>query len=65
MKKIEIKSSFTNWHEVSRKQAKEYIKFLLENITTMEGKKLIEYIEINKLKGITVNELLEGEIKQW
>lgn len=62
MEKIEIKSFFTDWHEVSREQAKEYIKFLLENITTMRGEKLIQYIEGNKIRGIRVNKLLGGEV---
>lgn len=59
MKKIEIKGLFTDWHEVSKQQAKEYVRFLLKNITTMEGKELENYIEQNKLRGITIKELFE------
>ena len=59
MEKIEIKSIYTDWHEVSREQAKDYVKFLLSNITTKKNKELVQYIESNKLRGITVKELFE------
>lgn len=59
MEKIEIKSLFTDWHEVSREQAKDYVKFLLSNITTKKNKELVQYIESNKLRGITIKELFE------
>lgn len=60
MEKIEIKSLFKGWREVTRERADIYVKFLLENITTMRGKKLIDYIETNKLRGIKVEELIRG-----
>lgn len=59
MEKIEIKSLFTDWHEVSREQAKDYVKFLLGNITTKKNKELIQYIESQKLRGITIKELFK------
>lgn len=59
MEKIEIKSLFTDWHEVSKQQAKDYVKFLLSNITTKKNKELIQYIESQKLRGITIKELFK------
>lgn len=59
MKKIEIKSLFCDWHYVNKTQAKEYVYYLLENITNIKGQELINYIENNKLRNITVNELLK------
>ena len=60
MSKIEIKSHFTDWHEVTKEQAKKYAKFLLENITTLEGENLTRYIEKNKIHGIKLKELLKN-----
>lgn len=60
MQKIQIKSHFTDWHTVTKKQAKKYARFLLENITTMEGEKLTRYIEKNKIRGIKLKELLKN-----
>lgn len=59
MQEIKIKSHFTDWHTVTREQAKKYAIFLLSNITTMAGEELEKYIEKNKIKGITVKKLLE------
>lgn len=59
MGNIKIKSHFTDWHTVTREQAKEYAIFLLDNITTMPRGELEKYIEQNKIKGITIKELLE------
>ena len=61
MNNIQIKSLFTNWHNVSEEQAIKYVTFLINNITTMNNEKVIEYIEKNRLKGITVDELLKGK----
>lgn len=60
MQKIEIKSHFTDWHTVTKKQAQKYAKFLLENITSMRGEKLERYIEKNKIRGIKLKELLKN-----
>lgn len=59
MQEIKIKSHFTDWHTVTKEQAKRYAIFLLKNITTMTGKELEKYIEKNKIKGMTLKELLE------
>ena len=56
---IEIKSLFTDWHETTREQAKKYAKWLYNNITTMTESKKIEYIETNRLKGISFAELMK------
>lgn len=56
---IEIKSLFTDWHEVDEKTAKQYIRALIKGITIMTKDQKIKYIEANRLRGITVKELLE------
>lgn len=56
---IEIKSTFSDWHEVSKEQAKEYVKFLLQNMNAIKKTEQAEYINKNKLRGITVEELLK------
>lgn len=56
---IKTKSLFSGWHEATKEQAKEFAKFLLNNITAMTEKEKIEYINKNKLQGITVEELLK------
>lgn len=60
-KKIEIKSLFSNFHEVDKKTARKYVKGLLERITTMSKQEAIYYIEKTKLRGISVKELFEEE----
>lgn len=57
---IEIKTSITGWHNVTKEIAQDFVKFLMKRITTMQDKELIDYINSNKLKGITVQELLKG-----
>ncbi len=59
MKKIKIKSLFGNWHYVNKTQAKEYVYYLLKNITNIKGQELINYIEHSRLRNITINELLK------
>ena len=56
---IEIKSPFTNWHETTKEKALEYCKSLARNITTKEGKTLLDYINLKKVRGVTftANEL--------
>lgn len=58
---IEIKSLFYGWKEVDKETAKNFTKGLLNGITTMALDEKIKYIENNRLRGITVKELLEGE----
>lgn len=58
MRRIQIKSHFTNWHYVTEEQAKKYVMFLLKNITAMSDQKKIDYINSNRLKNVTIEELL-------
>ena len=60
---IEIKSHFSDWHEVTRKQAKKYILYFINHSPGIKDKDKIKYIHTNKLKGITVQELLGGDTK--
>lgn len=55
--KIEIKSLFTDWHEVSEEQARRYVRHLLRSLPMIAKDKKTEWIEQNRLRGITVNEL--------
>lgn len=56
---IQIKGIFSGWREVDKSFAKEYIKSLLERIVAIRGiDAKIKYINDNRLKGITVEELL-------
>ena len=55
---IEIRTNFKDWHEVDRETAKKYAKDLLHMITAIPSKEIIPYIEQNKIRGITVKELL-------
>lgn len=68
--KIEIKSIYSDWREVSKEQAREFIKYLLASDMTCYDiekcesndtaiPKLYKYIERTYLKGITVEELLK------
>ena len=57
---IEIRSFFTDWHEVDEKTAKQYVRTLLKGITALSMKERIKYIEENRLRGITIKELLES-----
>lgn len=59
-KKIYIKGIFTDWKETTPKQARKYIKFIFENITTMKTDKKIKYINEKRLKGIKYEELFKG-----
>lgn len=69
---IEVRSIYNDWKEVSKEQAKEYIKYVLSSgitcydINKCESNdtaipKLYRYIERTKLRGITVEELLKEE----
>lgn len=59
LEKIEIKSSFKDWHEVDKETAKQYVLHLMHHITNIPSKEKEEYIEQNKIRGITVKELLQ------
>lgn len=56
-KTITIHTAALGWHEVSKEEAIKYIKKLLEN-SKLSISCLIEYINNEKLKGTTVQELL-------
>lgn len=58
---IEIKSWFTDWHEVNKEQAIKFVKVLLNGMLISRDKKY-DYIEKNHLRGISIKELL-GENK--
>lgn len=63
MDNIQIKSLFSDWHPVSREQARRYVKRFMLTAVAMHGKQLIDYIEQNRLRGCTVAELMK-EIKE-
>jgi hypothetical protein len=51
---IEIRSNFTDWHEVTERQAMLYAKWLLESTPRISKEKKIEYIK-TKVKGIDLD----------
>ncbi len=56
---IEIRSLYNGWIKVDRVKAKEYIEYLMINLPGITGKKeKIKYINENRLRGITAEELL-------
>ena len=58
-KPILIKSFFTDWHEVDRETAKDYILYLLANMPAIKGREnKIKYLQDRKIKGISINELI-------
>ena len=61
--KIEIKTALKDFHEVDITQARHYVKYLLReglpNIRETADK--VAYIETNRLRGITVEELLYSD----
>lgn len=61
--KIEIKTALKDFHEVSIVQAQRYVKYLIrEGLPKIRGTAdKIKYIEANRLRGITVEELLGRE----
>lgn len=63
VRNIEVKTIFSGWHKVSYEQAKGFIENLISGIETKSGQEKINYIN-EKLKGITVNEVLRYEKQQ-
>lgn len=55
---IKIKRPITGWQEVSKDEAKRYVLFLLDNITAIPSSDKVEYINCNRLRGITAEELI-------
>ena len=54
---IEVKATFSGWHKVTRDEAKRFVKHLKKGIMAIHPDKINQYINDNKLKGITVEEL--------
>lgn len=54
---IEIKSFFSDWHEVTEEQAKKYALWFIEHSPALRGNDKIEYLYKNRLRGITIQEL--------
>ena len=57
MKKIEIRGVFTDWKEVKPEQAREYVKILKSGITILNDTEKNKYINSERLRGTTVEEL--------
>ena len=55
---IEIKRLITVWHEASKDEAKRFVLFLLGNTPAIPQNEKAAYINENRLRGITVEELL-------
>lgn len=60
MNKIYWKAIISGWHEVSKEQAIKLVRNFKENSNAIPRDKKDEYINQNKLKGITVEELMKG-----
>lgn len=58
-KPIELKTLFTDWHEVTPKQARSYVNNFLANTPGMTYAQKIDYLNANCLRGTTVAELME------
>jgi hypothetical protein len=56
---IKIKPHFHDWKEVDKNTAKSYISYLFENITGMNEKEKIKYINGKKLQGTTFDKLMQ------
>lgn len=54
---IEIRSHFTSWHNVDVTIARKYVNYLMSHITNIPLSERKQYIEVNYLKGVTVDEL--------
>lgn len=59
--KIEIKAIYSEWKSVGYRQAKQFVDFLLDNLTAIPENEKIKYINENKIRGITVEKLYENE----
>ena len=58
---IEIKSRFNGWVEVSEDKAREFAEILMNEMIGITEAEKENYINTNKLRGITVNELVGKE----
>ena len=59
-KMIEIKTLFSDWHEVTAEQARAYVNSFLSMAPGMTYTQKIDYLNENRLRGCTVAELMEG-----
>lgn len=64
IRNIEVKTLFHGWQKVSYEQAKDCIQNWISGILTKSGQEKIDYINSEKIKGITVNEVLRYEDQQ-
>ena len=58
---IEIRGFFSDWHEVSKEQAKEYVSNLMQRMTALKKSEQIAFIEEKRLRGISVKDLLSDK----
>lgn len=62
MVKIQWKTLFNGWKDVDEEQAKRLVLVTL-NGANVSKEKLIPYLNENRLKGITVEQLMKGSAK--
>jgi hypothetical protein len=60
---IQIKSLFSDWKTVTREEAERCVRRLFNDITAMSYNEKLDYINKNRLRGITAEELLELDFK--
>lgn len=58
---ILVKPIFGGWKEVSKEQAKAFVLNIINHANAIKQTEVNEYINKNKLKGITLEELLKEE----
>lgn len=58
---IEIKSAFYGWQKVTKEQAKKIVLHIKSNATGIKPEEVIDYINKNKIRGITFEELMQDE----
>lgn len=56
---IELKSLFTDWHEVTPDQARRFVNTFISGATGMTYSEKIDYLNEKCLRGTTVAELME------
>jgi hypothetical protein len=57
---IEIKSRFNGWIEVSEDKARKFAEILMNGMINITEAEKENYINTNKLRGITVSQLRGG-----
>ena len=55
---IEIKRPITGWQEASKDEAQRFVLFLLDSTQAIPQNEKAAYINENRLRGITVQELI-------